>query len=325
MIIVTGGDGFIGTHLVERLAEAGHKVLAVNGAHGTNCSPSTWSLPKNIFLSILDAQTLEQFFSLLRRYLETTDDIEHVTSIIHLGACSDTLNDDWKYLGINNYKYSTEVFQLCKRFSIPLIYASSAATYGSCKMWQKSKEEESLFTLCPMNKYGLSKLLFDQYVDTISKNISTLNFRWHGLRFFNVYGYHEAHKDKMASMPWKFLNQGSYKKNIMIYDIDAYRDFVYVEDVVDVIWYLIFNPCVQSGIYNVGSGIATNVRDVAKIASEMTGSNVAQMLTPQKLLDQYQYFTQADIAKLRGEGYQKQFCSIKEGMEQLRLRMIRSK
>jgi len=325
MIIVTGGDGFIGTHLVERLAEAGHEVLAVNGNHGTDHIPVKWSLSKQNFRTIMDAQTQEEFFSLLRLYLFTKENLSFVTAIIHLGACSDTLCDSWDYLGINNYEYSTKVFQLCKRFSIPLVYASSAATYGRCKIWQASKEEESLFTLYPMNKYGWSKLLFDQYVDTISKNASTLNFRCHGLRFFNVYGYHEAHKGGMASMPWKFLNQGKLNKTITIYDVEAYRDFVYVEDVVDVIWYMMFNPCVKSGIYNVGSGIASNVRDVAKIASEMTRSTVVQAPAPPKLLEQYQYFTQADMAKLRGEGYQKKFCSIEEGMTQVKVRMDKRK
>ena len=316
MIIVTGGDGFIGTHLVERLAEAGHKVLAVNGAHGTNCSPSTWSLPKNIFLSIMDVQTLEQFFSLLRRYIQTTDDIEHVTSVIHLGACSDTLNDDWKYLGTNNYEYSTKVFQLCQQFDIPLIYASSAATYGRCKMWTSSKEEESLFTLEPLNKYGWSKLLFDQYVDAVKNNVN-IGSRWHGLRFFNVYGKHEAHKGRMSSMPWKFIQQGKEKKIITIYDVEAYRDFIYVEDVVDVIWYMIFNPCVKSGIYNVGSGTATNVKDVATIAAELTEASIIVAPTPEKLLAQYQYFTQADMLKLRGEGYLKKFTPVKKAMDEM--------
>lgn len=315
MFIVTGSNGFIGTHLTKRLSEQGHDVLGVTGDHGTEVNFCRWTITKKQFLSLLESRTQAEFLSVLRLYVDP-DSLAFVKGIVHLGACSDTMCDDWQYLGTNNYEYSVKIFEFIRRISIPFIYASSASTYGSCKMWKPSKEEESLFTLWPLNKYGWSKLLFDQYINAICRN-ENVGARWHGLRFFNVYGFHEKHKGHMSSMPYRFLKQGKENKTITIYDVEAYRDFVYVEDVVDVMWYLLFNPCVASGIYNVGSGKETNVRHVAKAAAEITGAKIIETIAPEKLLSQYQYFTQADIVKLRGQGFKNTFTSIENGMKQV--------
>lgn len=317
MIIVTGGSGFIGTHLINRLASFGKEILSVNGDTGTGFDNATYKISKFDFKNLLRSETIEYFLDTLKVKLDIKNDLSSITSFVHLGACSDTLCEDWNYLGTNNYEYSTLVFDFCRKFSIPLVYASSAATYGKCEMWESSKEDRSLFTLYPMNKYGWSKLLFDQYVSSVSK-YDRLNFSCKGLRFFNVYGVHEAHKTRMASMPWKFLTQGKEKKSIKIYDVLAYRDFVYVEDVVDIIIHMTNSPFAPNGIYNVGSGRPEKVDDVAKIASSMTGAEIEVIPAPEELLKQYQYFTQADMSKIRNEGgYSKPLTSIREGIEEM--------
>jgi len=322
MIIVTGGNGFIGTHLIERLISRGHQVLAVNGGHGTENCPATWSISKKDFLEPLCCHTQENFFKKLE---EKGVKPEYcVEAIVHLGACSDTTCDNWEYLSINNYEYSTLIFDFCRWSHIPFVYASSAAVYGAIKNRESSDDTIPSSRLFPLNKYGWSKLLFDHYIESCCKRNWLINFRWYGLRFFNVYGYHEEHKGRMASMPWKFMRQGLSKKPISVFSEEVFRDFVYVEDVVDAIWYLIFNPVIESGIYNAGSGKATNVFEVANEVAKITGGEVNQILFPADLVGKYQYYTQANMSKLRKKGFTKEPTPLKEALTQMAKRFKES-
>jgi len=322
MIIVTGGNGFIGTHLIERLTSRGHQVLAVNGEHGTKNCPAKWSIDKKDFLGPLCCYTQEKFFKeLAEKGVKAEYSVE---AIIHLGACSDTTCDNWDYLSVNNYEYSTLIFDFCRWSHIPFICASSAAVYGAIKNRESSDETIPSNRLFPLNKYGWSKLLVDHYMTTSFKTKWSADFRWYSLRFFNVFGYHEEHKGRMSSMPWKFMKQGLSKKPILVFSEEVFRDFVYVEDVVDAIWYLIFNPVVTSGIYNVGSGKATNVFEVADEVAKITEGKVNQMLFPPDLVGKYQYYTQANMSKLRTQGFIKEPTPLKEALDQMAKRFKES-
>jgi ADP-L-glycero-D-manno-heptose 6-epimerase len=315
MIIVTGGNGFIGTHLIERLVSKGHQVLAVNGDHGTKNCPATWSISKKDFLEPLCCYTQENFF---KKLAEKGVNPEYsIEAIVHLGACSDTTCDNWEYLSINNYEYSTLINDFCRWSHTPFIYASSAAVYGRVKNRESSDDTIPSHRLFPLNKYGWSKLLVDHYTESSCKINWPINFRWYGLRFFNVYGYHEEHKGRMASMVWKFMKQGLSKKPIMVFAEEVFRDFVYVEDVVDAIWYLVFNPLIESGIYNIGSGKATNVFDVANAVAKITDGKVNQMLFPPDLVGKYQYYTQANISKLHKQGFIKEPIPLEKSLAEM--------
>ncbi|MCL5774281.1 MAG: ADP-glyceromanno-heptose 6-epimerase [Firmicutes bacterium] len=305
-IIVTGAAGFIGTNLVKALNKRGiNNLILVDHL----------SSKKKRNLENLSYRTYYEKDEFLR--LVDTDLTGKPSHFIHLGAATDTTLQDKEYLLKNNTGYSKSVFKYCRRNGVRLIYASSAATYGNGDRGYSDNSRK----LNPLNYYGFSKYLFDKWV-LEQKNLPP---QWVGLKFFNVYGPYEGHKDKMASVIYHGYNQikksgvlklfKSYKDDVK--DGEQCRDFIYVKDVVNVILYFMDNKNI-SGIYNVGTGKARTFLDIGfclfKAVNKKARIKFIEM--PENLKDIYQYFTQADIGKLRSAGYNKPFYSLEDGISE---------
>jgi len=290
MIVVTGGRGFIGRNLVEELQRRGAVGVVVLDT-------------KN--------ESLESIFEWL---LTNAQDID---CIYHLGAITDTTEMDRNKFDEYNVQASIFIWNLCFGFNIPLVYASSAATYGDGEFG--FDDEKDILKLQPLNPYGWSKQQFDVWAET--QELQPPN--WYGLKFFNVYGYGEADKGKMASTIFHFYNQAIANERVKLFrshnpkfeDGEQLRDFVYVDDIVDVcIWLWINKPI--SGIYNVGTGKARSFNDVAKsvFLALAIPPKISYIDTPMKIRDKYQYFTEAKMDKLRSAGYDKSFCELEKGV-----------
>lgn len=303
MIIVTGGAGFIGSNLVKALNQRGRQdVLVVDDlTDGTKF--------KNIvdcqIMDYLDKESfLAQFPALINQH--------KVEAIFHQGACSATTEWDGKYMMDNNYQYTKQLFETCVKAKIQFIYASSAAVYGGNETFAESSENES-----PLNVYGYSKLLFDQYY---RQHKSRVLSQVVGLRYFNVYGPREGHKGGMSSVAFHLNNQMHDTGKVRLFEgCDGYadgeqqRDFIYVEDAVKVNLWLYDNPNV-SGIFNVGTGRAQTFNDVANaVLSWHKGGELEYIPFPDHLKGRYQSFTQADISALRSVGYADEFKTVEEG------------
>jgi ADP-L-glycero-D-manno-heptose 6-epimerase len=293
MIVVTGGEGFIGSNLI--------KELNSRGAIGV-ISLDTKS------------ESLDSIYSWLMNHGKEID------CIYHLGAITDTTVMDRNLFDEYNVGASIFIWNLCVEFKIPLIYASSAATYGDGE--EGFDDEKDIIKLQPLNPYGWSKQQIDVWVETQEKQPPF----WAGLKFFNVYGYGEVHKGKMASVALQMYHQ--LKKEHFAYiklfkshrpdynDGEQKRDFIYVNDVVDVcIWLAENKPF--SGIYNLGTGKARSFNDLAKAVFKSLGESefIMYIDTPKSIRDKYQYFTEAKIQKLRLTGYDKKFHELEEGIQ----------
>ncbi|MFP1739424.1 ADP-glyceromanno-heptose 6-epimerase [Lonsdalea quercina] len=299
MIIVTGGAGFIGSNIVKALNDQGYRDILVvdNLKDGTKFA--------NLAdLDIADYIDKEDFIA----NIVAGDDLGDIEAIFHEGACSSTTEWDGKYMMDNNYQYSKEVLHYCLERSIPFLYASSAATYGG-----RSKDfvEERQFEQ-PLNVYGYSKFLFDQYVREILPHAGS---QVCGFRYFNVYGPREGHKGSMASVAFHLNQQIHQGENPKLFSgSESFkRDFVYVADVAAVnLW---FWKQGVSGIFNCGTGRAESFQAVADAVLEYhkTGS-VEYIPFPEKLQGRYQSYTQADLTKLRAAGYDKPFHTVAEGV-----------
>lgn len=291
MIVVTGGEGFIGKNLVEELTRRG-----------------------NIGVVSLDTKT-ETLDSIFTWLMNNANDID---CIYHLGAITDTTVMDRNLFDEYNVGASIFIWQLCAEHKIPLIYASSAATYGDGE--EGFDDEGDIIKLTPLNPYGWSKHQFDVWAEIQEKQPP----QWYGLKFFNVYGHGEAHKNKMASVVFHAYNQIKKTNEMKLFrshrpdykDGEQKRDFVYVDDVVDVCIWLANNKPL-SGIYNVGTGKARSFNDLAKAVfkSLELPENISYIDTPKNIRDKYQYFTEAKIEKLRLTGYTNKFHELEEGVE----------
>jgi len=308
MIVVTGSAGFIGSCMVSKLNREGfNDVVLVDDFTKTekalNYKGKTYS------------QLVERkdFMPWIR------ENHKFIQIIIHLGARTDTTEFNYDILTALNLDYSKEVFNLCVEFGLPLIYASSAATYGLGELGYK--DEHSLSEkLQPLNPYGVSKNEFDKWVLKQPKQ----PYFWAGLKFFNVYGPNEYHKGRMASVIMHAFNQikntGAMKlfrsHNPEYKDGEQLRDFIYVMDVVEVIYFLMHHRK-DSGIYNLGTGTARSFLDLTRNTFKAMGveENISFVDTPADIRDKYQYFTEADMAKLKGIGYSKPFTSLEEGVK----------
>ena len=307
MIVVTGAAGFIGSCLVSRLNQAGHKnIVVVDDFSKTEKDQNlqgktlTAKVGRNDFV-----QWLEQFG-------------EEVEFIFHIGARTDTTEFDRSIFDALNVNYSKDVWNLCVKFNIPLVYASSAATYGLGEHGYKD-DHGIVNALKPLNPYGDSKNDFDKWVLTQE---NTPPF-WAGLKFFNVYGPNEYHKGRMASVIFHAFNQIGATGGMKLFrshredykDGEQLRDFVYVKDVVEVCYYLMDTPP-TSGIYNLGSGNARSFLDLTKNTFKAMGKeeNISFIDTPADIRDKYQYFTEADMSKLIDSGYSKPFHTLEEGV-----------
>ena len=245
---------------------------------------------------------------------------EHVEFIIHLGARTDTAEFDKELLWRLNTDYTKAIWKRCVDYQIPLIYASSAATYGLGEQGYKD-DESKMHLLKPLNPYGESKLEFDLWALEQEKK----PFYWCGLKFFNVYGPGEENKGRMASVVWHAYNQIKETGKMKLFrshnpnykDGEQMRDFVFVRDVVDVIFWLM-NHRKDSGIYNLGSGKARTFLDLVRAVFKSMGKeeNIDFIDTPKDIRDKYQYFTEADMSKLEKIGYKKPFSDLEKGVEE---------
>lgn len=303
MIIVTGGAGFIGSNLVKALNDRGQKnVLVVDDlSDGTKF--------KNLVdCQIMDYLDKDTFLEQLPRILSA----HKVEAIFHQGACSTTTEWDGKFMMDVNYQYTKTLFEACVIEKVPFIYASSAAVYGGNEVFAETPENES-----PLNVYGYSKLLFDQYYRQHKERV---NSQVCGLRYFNVYGPREQHKGGMASVAYHLNNQIKETGKVRLFEgCDGYangeqqRDFIYVGDAVNVNLWLFDHPNV-SGVFNVGTGRAQTFNDVAKAVLDWHQAGELEYIPfPDHLKGRYQSFTEADISHLRSVGYDSPFKTVAEG------------
>ena len=317
MIVITGGAGFIGSNLVAALEAQGEENLVVCDVLG---SSDKWrNLAKRGLRDFVHPDVLFD-------YLETNK--KEVTAIFHMGAISSTTEKDADLIMKNNFILTRDLWRWCGANKVRFIYASSAATYGDGEQGFKDDDTiDFLGGLRPLNPYGWSKHLFDRSVaDIIHRTRSEETPpQWAGLKFFNVYGPNEYHKGDQMSVICKLYPQvaaGAAARLFKSYhpsygDGGQLRDFVYVDDCVSVMLWLYQNPKV-SGLFNVGTGKARSFKDLALAtfsAAEMEPKiNFTEM--PEDLKGKYQYYTQADMSKLRAAGYTAPFIELEEGVRQ---------
>ncbi len=302
-IVVTGGAGFIGSCVVRTLNDRGiDDIVIVDHIASTEKWMNMRNKKYRKYINKMD-------------FLPQLDDID-ATAVIHLGACSSTTETDFDYLNVNNVEYTKALWKYCIAHDAQFIYASSAATYGDGSRGFDDKMD--IDELMPLNGYGYSKQMFDQWA--LRQEESPRQYV--GLKFFNVYGPNEYFKGTMASMVYHGYKQVRDQGRIRLFkscrpdyqDGMQLRDFVYVKDVCDVIMYFLEHEQ-YSGIYNVGTGKAQSFLELAKSVFYALGMEpqIAYIEMPEQLREKYQYYTQADIAKLRAAGYTKEFHTIKTG------------
>ncbi len=306
-IVVTGAAGFIGSCLVRKLHELGYNnIVGVDDFTKQEKSKNTLTKP------YLEKISRTEFFS----WLDTNN--TNVEFIIHIGARTDTTENNWELLDELNLSYSQQVWENCVLYNIPLIYASSGATYGSGEYGYDDRHD-IIDKLKPLNLYGVSKNEFDKWALRQEEEPPF----WAGLKFFNVYGPNEYHKKRMASVIFHSFNQILAEGKVNLFrshipdckDGEQSRDFVYVKDVVDVIIFLMKTQP-ASGIYNLGTGQARSFLDLVKATFKAMHreENIEFIDTPIDIRDKYQYFTEANMEKLRKAGYDKPFTSLEEGV-----------
>ena len=307
MIVVTGAAGFIGSCLVGKLNDEGFNHIVVVD-HFDNEEKNQNLANKHI----LESVDRDHFIG----WLDGVGD--KVEFVFHLGARTDTAEFDEQLLAKLNTEYSKQVWQKCIEYQIPLVYASSAATYGLGELGYRD-DHSIISELSPLNPYGVSKNEFDKWVLTQKET----PFFWAGLKFFNVYGPNEYHKGRMASVIMHAFNQIKQTGGMKLFrshnpeykDGEQQRDFVYVKDVVEVCYFLMHHRK-DSAIYNLGSGKARTFLDLVKATFAAMGDekNISFIDTPIDIRDKYQYFTEADMAKLKSIGYVKPFHELEEGV-----------
>ena len=306
--IVTGAAGFIGSCLLRKLHQSGYeRIVGVDDFTKRRKANNVSS--KRQYMEKINRK---YFFSWL------DSNYNNVDFVFHIGARTDTTETNWDVLEELNLKYSQRLWKKCAAYQIPLIYASSAATYGLGELGYKDSHSV-VEDLKPLNLYGVSKNEFDKWA---LKQEEKPPF-WAGLKFFNVYGPNEYHKKRMASVIFHAYNQINDSGKVKLFrshhpdfkDGEQLRDFIYVKDVIDVLVFLMQKQP-QSGIYNLGTGQARSFLDLAKTtfkAMERT-ENIEFVDTPIDIRDKYQYFTQASMEKLIQAGYTAPFTSLEDGI-----------
>jgi ADP-L-glycero-D-manno-heptose 6-epimerase len=312
MILVTGGTGFIGSNLVGALAERGESV-SICDTLGTG---DKWrNIARHEIDEIVDPSALEEF--LTRRRAD-------IDFIYHMGAISATTETDVDLIADSNLRLSQTLWRWCSERRVPLIYASSAATYGDgAHGFADEDSVEALASLRPLNAYGWSKHAFDRWVARQIAEEKGVPPHWAGLKFFNVYGPNEHHKGDMMSVVTKSYPGAVAGDSVTLFrshhpdyeDGGQMRDFVYVRDCVDLMLWMRDSPT-ATGLYNVGSGRAqTWLALMSALYSAVDQPlEIEWVDTPIEIRDRYQYFTQADMLKLRDAGYDKAFMSVEEGV-----------
>lgn len=305
MIIVTGGAGFIGSCVVRTLNDAGMEdIIIVDNIASTE----KWLNIRN-----------KKFIKYIHKsgFLAELPKLENVTAVIHMGAQSSTTERDFDYLWNNNFEYTKTLWNYCADKQIQFIYASSAATYGDGS--EGFDDQMDIDKLLPLNGYGYSKQLFDQWV----KHQAAVFPKQHvGLKFFNVYGPNEYFKGSMASMIFHGYNQIQSDGEIRLFkscnpdyeDGGQLRDFVYVKDICSVILWLLQHEEVN-GLFNVGTGRAQSFRELAEATYHALDMkpNIRYVDMPEHLKKKYQYYTKAEMKQLRDAGYNKEFMDLEVG------------
>jgi ADP-L-glycero-D-manno-heptose 6-epimerase len=313
MLLVTGAAGFIGSNVVAALNEAGRTDVAVNDLMG---SDGKWrNLAKR---QVADVVPPAELF----RWLEG----RKLDAVIHMGAISDTTATDADLVLETNFRLSMRLLDWCTEMRTPFIYASSAATYGDGEAgFSDDWSPEALKKLRPLNLYGWSKHLFDLAVADRAAKQERLPPQWCGLKFFNVFGPNEYHKGEMMSLVCKRFDDIKAGLTVRLFkshkpgieDGDQRRDFIYVDDAVAVIRWLLGTPSV-SGIFNVGTGHARSFRDLISAEFRALGREPAieYIDTPESIRGQYQYFTQAEVDNIRRAGYNAPFTPLEDAVTQ---------
>lgn len=307
MIILTGGAGFIGSVVLKRLNAEGYTDIYV--VDSLDESDKWKNLTGKVFTDYFDKK---DFLPKLPTFDATT-----IEAIIHLGACTSTTETDADYLMSNNYEYSKTLASYCFEHGIRFIYASSAATYGNGELGF-SDDTSILDSLKPMNLYGYSKHIFDQWL--IHQGLDS---KCAGLKFFNVFGPNEYHKDNMASLIYKAYHQIRDRHSVNLFksyhpdykDGESLRDFIYVPDCADVILWLLKNPD-ANGIFNLGRGEAVTWNSIVTsvfYAMDMK-PKIHYIDMPEEIRPNYQYYTKAEMGKLRAAGYETPFTDITDAV-----------
>lgn len=317
-VIVTGAAGFIGSCMVQYLNEQGYENLYLVDDFGVEAKRKNWESKK--FTQIVERHNLFDWLN------EKDPKIDFV---IHLGARTDTTEFDYEVHRELNYNYSIDVWNYCATNQVPLVYASSAATYGDGALGYNDNHE-IVEQLQPLNPYGVSKNEFDKWALQQVKDGNLYPPFWAGLKFFNVYGPNEYHKGRMASVIWHSFNQIKKDGVVKLFkshrpdfkDGQQLRDFVYVKDVVKVIFWMDQSmvhgqwSSDRNGLYNLGTGTARSFDDLVKatFAGLDIQPNIEYIDMPLDIRDKYQYFTEANMQKLENAGYTDEFYSLEEGV-----------
>lgn len=312
MLLVTGGAGFIGSNVVAALNDAGHSDVVVCDLLG---SDGKWrNLAKRQLVDIVPPAELPDW--LKGRKLD---------AVIHLGAISETTATDGDLVIETNFRFSMRLLDWCTANAVPLIYASSAATYGDgAEGFDDDASLPALKKLRPMNLYGWSKQLFDLAVAERVARAEKLPPQWAGLKFFNVFGPNEYHKGSMMSVLARRFDDVKAGRVVQLFkshrdgiaDGDQRRDFIYVDDVVRVILWLLATPAV-SGLFNVGTGKARSFRELmlAAYAALGTRPNIDYVDMPEQIRGSYQYFTESKVDRLHRAGYNGGFTTLEDAVK----------
>lgn len=315
MIIVTGGAGFIGSNIVAALEAKGYKDIVVVDYLG--CDDKWKNIAKRELAAIVEPQNLFKYLE------ENKNDIQ---AIIHMGAISTTTEKDVDLIIRSNFQLSWDLWTYCSRHQKQFIYASSAATYGDGRRGFSDNDDlDFLNQLRPLNPYGWSKALFDRKVAREIKEHRACPTQHVGLKFFNVYGPNEYHKGEQKSVVAHIFPSVKNDLEVKLFksynpqyaDGQQLRDFVWVQDCVSVILWFLENPNI-CGLFNVGTGQARSFFDLAQAtwAALNKEAKIGFKDMPEKLRDKYQYFTQADLTKLREVGYPHPMTSLEDGIYQ---------
>jgi ADP-L-glycero-D-manno-heptose 6-epimerase len=307
MIVVTGAAGFIGSSLVTKLNNKGYKEIVV--VDDFSNSRKNLNLFNKTYRQKVDREVFHEWLS---------ENHKSVNFIFHIGARTDTTEFDRNVFNKLNLNYTKGIWNACVKYDIPLIYASSAATFGAGELGYDDNHE-IVDQLKPLNPYGESKNDFDKWALKQEQK----PYFWAGLKFFNVYGPNEYHKGRMASVVFHAFNQIKETGKMNLFrshrpdfeDGKQLRDFIYVKDVIRVCYFMMLQKK-HSGLYNLGTGNARSFYDLAEstfLAMDLK-PDIGFVDTPEDIRDKYQYFTQANMGKLRSTGYNLPFYTLEEGI-----------
>jgi len=311
VILLTGAAGFIGSYLLGYLNQQGYDQIIISDEFSR-----ADKLPNYSRKNYLEQVERDELFEWLNKTSRKID------FVFHLGARTDTTEFDYRIHEKLNLEYSKQIWHYCVEKNIPLVYASSAATYGAGELGYDDRHS-IVNQLKPLNPYGVSKNEFDKWLLAQSADCRLPAAGWQGLKFFNVYGPNEYHKGRMASVIFHSYNQIRETGKVRLFrshrpdykDGQQLRDFIYVKDVARVcVW--LMNHRIASGLYNLGTGKARSFEDLAKATYSGLGlpAAIEYIDMPEDIRDKYQYFTEANMQKLITAGYTHPFTSLEEGV-----------